>query len=102
MMLNKKKARGIDIDKLSYVLNYDIPNEPETYVHRIGRCGRAGKEGVSLSICEPEENTYAKDIERLIKKTIEEVKTHPFPQTEKPMNLEQKKEFERQKQKRKL
>jgi len=94
-------ARGIDIDKLSYVLNYDIPNEPETYVHRIGRCGRAGKEGVSLSICEPEENTYAKDIERLIKKTIEEVKTHPFPQTEKPMNLEQKKEFERQKQKRK-
>ena len=52
-------ARGIDIDKLSYVLNYDIPNEPETYVHRIGRCGRAGEAGVSISICEPEENVYA-------------------------------------------
>ena len=51
-------ARGIDIDKLTYVLNYDIPNEPETYVHRIGRCGRAGEEGVSISICEPEENIY--------------------------------------------
>ncbi|MFO8239608.1 MAG: C-terminal helicase domain-containing protein, partial [Dissulfuribacterales bacterium] len=45
-------ARGIDIDKLHYVINYDIPNEPETYVHRIGRCGRAGEEGVSISISE--------------------------------------------------
>ena len=94
-------ARGIDIDKLSYVLNYDIPNESETYVHRIGRCGRAGETGVSISICEPEENEYARDIEKLIKQKIEEVQNHPFPQTEKPMNAQQKKEFEKEKQRKK-
>ena len=64
-------ARGIDIDQLNYVLNYDIPNEAETYVHRIGRCGRAGNKGISISICEPEENTYVKDIEKLISKKID-------------------------------
>ena len=94
-------ARGIDIDKLSYVLNYDIPNEPETYVHRIGRCGRAGEKGVSISICEPEENIFANSIERLIKQKITNVQNHPFPQTEKPMNSQQKKEFEKEKNKRK-
>ena len=94
-------ARGIDIDKLSYVLNYDIPNEEETYVHRIGRCGRAGEQGVSISICEPEENAYAKDIEKLIKQKIEAVQNHPFPQTDKPMNAQQKKEFEKEKQRKK-
>lgn len=94
-------ARGIDIDKLSYVLNYDIPNESETYVHRIGRCGRAGETGVSISICEPEENEYVRDIEKLIKQKIQEVQNHPFPQTEKPMNAQQKKEFEKEKQRRK-
>ncbi|MDG1348658.1 MAG: DEAD/DEAH box helicase [Flavobacteriales bacterium] len=94
-------ARGIDIDKLTYVLNYDIPNEPETYVHRIGRCGRAGEEGVSISICEPEENVYARDIEKLIKLKIEEVKNHPFPQTDKPMNAKEKKEAEKEKNRKK-
>ena len=94
-------ARGIDIDKLSYVLNYDIPNESETYVHRIGRCGRAGETGVSISICEPEENEYARDIEKLIKQKIEEVQNHPFPQTDKPMNAQQKKEFEKEKNRKK-
>jgi len=94
-------ARGIDIDKLSYVLNYDMPNESETYVHRIGRCGRAGEEGVSISICEPEENAYTKAIEKLIKQKISEVQNHPFPQTEKPMNIQQKKEFEKEKQRKK-
>jgi ATP-dependent RNA helicase RhlE len=54
-------ARGIDISKLRYVINYDIPNEAETYVHRIGRCGRAGEEGISISICEPEENAYIRE-----------------------------------------
>jgi ATP-dependent RNA helicase RhlE len=91
-------ARGIDIDKLSFVLNYDIPNESETYVHRIGRCGRAGENGVAISICEPEENIYAKSIEKLIQQKIETVQNHPFVQTEKPMNLQQKKEFEKEKQ----
>ena len=94
-------ARGIDIDKLSYVLNYDIPNESETYVHRIGRCGRAGETGVSISICEPEENTYVKDIEKLINQKIEAIQNHPFPQTDKPMNAQQKKEFEKEKQRKK-
>ena len=91
-------ARGIDIEKLSFVLNYDIPNESETYVHRIGRCGRAGENGVAISICEPEENIYAKSIEKLIQQKIETVQNHPFIQTEKPMNLQQKKEFEKEKQ----
>ncbi|MBU46144.1 MAG: DEAD/DEAH box helicase [Flavobacteriales bacterium] len=93
-------ARGIDIDKLSFVLNYDIPNESETYVHRIGRCGRAGEEGVAISICEPEENIYAKSIEKLIQQEIETVQNHPFPQTEKPMDAQQKKESEKEKKRR--
>ena len=94
-------ARGIDIDKLRYVINYDIPNEPETYVHRIGRCGRAGEEGVSISICEPEENAFVRDIEKLTKQTIEVIKDNPFPQTDKPMNAQEKKEAEKEKQRRK-
>ncbi|MCH2215135.1 MAG: DEAD/DEAH box helicase [Flavobacteriales bacterium] len=94
-------ARGIDIDKLKYVINYDVPNESETYVHRIGRCGRAGEEGLSISLCEPEENAYVLDIEKLIGQKIEVVHDHPFPQTDKPMTAEEKKEFEREKQKRK-
>ena len=94
-------ARGIDIDKLRYVINYDIPNEPETYVHRIGRCGRAGEEGISISLCEPEENAYVNDIERLIKQKIPVIKENPYPQTDKPMNSEEKKEFEKEKRRRK-
>ena len=94
-------ARGIDIDKLHYVLNYDIPNESETYVHRIGRCGRAGEEGVSISISEPEENKYVRDIEKLIDQKIKVIETHPYPQTDKPMNKQQKKEFEKEKHRRK-
>ncbi|MEJ2585743.1 MAG: DEAD/DEAH box helicase, partial [Robiginitalea sp.] len=66
-------SRGIDIDQLRYVVNFDIPNEPETYVHRIGRSGRAGEEGVSISLCEPEENTYISSIEKLIDQKIERV-----------------------------
>ena len=94
-------ARGIDIDKLRYVINYDIPNESETYVHRIGRCGRAREEGISISICEPEENVYIRDIEKLIKQKIQIVSDNPFPQTDKPMNNAEKKEKEKEKQKQK-
>lgn len=71
-------ARGIDIDDLSYVINYDIPNEPETYVHRIGRTGRAGKNGIAFSFCDSEELKYLKDIQKLIWKTIEIESDHPF------------------------
>jgi len=94
-------ARGIDIDKLRYVINYDIPNEAETYVHRIGRCGRAGEEGVSISICEPEENAYIKDIEKLIDQKIDRVQDNPFPQTDKPMTAAEKKAFQKEKNRRK-
>ena len=94
-------ARGIDIDKLRHVINYDIPNESETYVHRIGRCGRAGEDGVSISICEPEEIAYIKDIEKLIKQKIQIVEDNPFPQTDKPMTNAEKKEWEKEKQRRK-
>jgi ATP-dependent RNA helicase RhlE len=94
-------ARGIDINKLRHVINYDIPNEPETYVHRIGRCGRAGQKGVSISICEPEENAYIEDIETLIKQKIKIVSDNPFPQTDSPMNTWEKKELEKEKNRKK-
>ena len=94
-------ARGIDINELRHVMNYDIPNEPESYVHRIGRCGRAGKKGISISISEPEENAYVRDIEKLIGKQITEIKNQPFPQTEKPMNAQEKKAFEKEKNRKK-
>lgn len=94
-------SRGIDIDNLKYVINYDIPNESESYVHRIGRCGRAGEEGTSISICEPEENAYIRDIEKLIKHKIELVEDNPYPQTDKPMTAAERKAFEKEKQRRK-
>lgn len=71
-------ARGIDVDQLSHVINYELPNVPETYVHRIGRTGRAGHEGIALSFCESEELPYLKDIQKLIGKKIPVVKDHPF------------------------
>jgi len=75
-------ARGIDIEELSHVVNFNLPNIPETYVHRIGRTGRAGHSGVAISFCEAEEIPYLKDIEKLTKKTIPVVKDHPYPMTE--------------------
>lgn len=72
-------ARGIDIEELSCVINYDLPNVPETYVHRIGRTGRAGLGGRAISFSDIEEKEYVKDIEKLIGKTIPVVEDHPFP-----------------------
>jgi len=72
-------ARGIDIDELSHVFNYDLPNIPETYVHRIGRTGRAGLDGTSISFCNIEEKPYLKDIEKLIGKSIPVIDGHKFP-----------------------
>jgi len=94
-------ARGIDIDKLKHVINYDIPNISETYVHRIGRCGRAGEKGIAISICEPEENAFIKDIERLINQKIQVVRENPYPQTESPMTEIEKREWEKEKQRKK-
>lgn len=72
-------ARGIDIDELSHVVNYDLPNVPETYVHRIGRTGRAGLKGIALSFCDVEEKEYLRDIQKLIGKSIPVIDNHPFP-----------------------
>jgi ATP-dependent RNA helicase RhlE len=72
-------ARGIDVDELSHVINYDLPNIPETYVHRIGRTGRAGLGGVALSFCDHEEKEYLKDIQKLISKSIPVIEDHPYP-----------------------
>lgn len=67
-------ARGIDVDDLTHVINYEIPNIPETYVHRIGRTGRAGASGIAISFCESEERAYLKDIQKLIGLQIPVVK----------------------------
>jgi ATP-dependent RNA helicase RhlE len=71
-------ARGIDVDDLTLVINYELPNIPETYVHRIGRTGRAGASGVALSFCDLEEKEFLRDINRLIMKPIPVNKEHPF------------------------
>jgi len=80
-------ARGIDVDGVSHVVNYDLPNIPESYVHRIGRTARAGAEGVAISFCDHEERAYLRDIERLIRMTIPSTDRrtgkpagHPAPQ----------------------
>lgn len=71
-------ARGIDIDQLSYVFNFDLPNVPETYVHRIGRTGRAGNDGIAIAFYDTEERKELKDIEKLIGKKIPLVANHPY------------------------
>ena len=72
-------ARGIDIDELTHVINYEIPNIPETYVHRIGRTGRAGANGIAFSFCDEEELEFLKDIHKLIAKEIPVEEGHPYP-----------------------
>ncbi len=71
-------ARGIDVDELSHVINYELPNIPETYVHRIGRTGRAGHDGIALSFCDAEETAYLKDIHKLIGRSVPVVNEHPY------------------------
>ena len=70
-------ARGIDIDELTHVINFELPNVPETYVHRIGRTGRAGANGTALSFCDEEEREFLRDIQKLIAKPIPVVEDHP-------------------------
>ena len=72
-------ARGIDVDDISHVINYDLPNIPETYVHRIGRTGRAGSSGLAISFCAGDERPFLKDIQKLIKQEIDVVKDHSYP-----------------------
>jgi len=85
-------ARGIDIEKLSHVINFDLPEVPETYVHRIGRTGRASHGGIAIAFCSHEEKPLLNNIQKLISKSIEEVKDHPYPLVdtnieEKPSNI---------------
>ena len=70
-------ARGIDIDNVTHVINYELPNEPESYVHRIGRTARAGADGVAFSFCDPEERGYLRDIERLIQRRLTVIGAEP-------------------------
>ena len=72
-------ARGLDVEDMEFVINYEISNIPETYVHRIGRTGRAGAEGTAISFCDAEEKAYLRDIEKLIVKKIQVIDNHPFP-----------------------
>ncbi len=72
-------ARGLDIDNLDAVINFDLPNVAETYVHRIGRTGRAGKTGVSYAFCSADEKSYVLSIQRLIQTTIPVEENHPYP-----------------------
>ncbi|HEY7611194.1 MAG TPA: DEAD/DEAH box helicase [Alphaproteobacteria bacterium] len=77
-------ARGIDVDGITHVVNYELPNVPETYVHRIGRTARAGAEGIAISLCDGSERAYLRDIERLTKRTIAVVGGQPAHSAEKP------------------
>lgn len=95
-------ARGIDISDLALVINYDIPNIPETYVHRIGRTGRASASGISISFCDVEERAYLRDIEKLIRQKVPVIANHPFldeskedsTQAKKPQNNNRPKQAE--------
>lgn len=75
-------ARGIDIDELSHVINFELPNIPETYVHRIGRTGRAGFSGKAYSFCDMEEKMFLRDIHKVIGKTLPVEKEHPYAMPE--------------------
>ncbi len=71
-------SRGLDIDEVSHVINYDLPNEPESYVHRIGRTARAGRDGQAIAFCDEHESTFLRDIERTTRQAIPRVIDHPF------------------------
>jgi ATP-dependent RNA helicase RhlE len=85
-------ARGIDIEELPLVINYELPNDSETYVHRIGRTGRAGASGHALSFCDAEERDSLQQIHKLIGKTLPVIKDHPYPsrETEQPQTAARK------------
>ncbi len=74
-------ARGVDVDGITHVINFEVPHEPETYVHRIGRTARAGATGIALSFCDAAEQPALRAIERLIRKPLRVVETHPFTPT---------------------
>jgi len=81
-------ARGIDVDGISHVVNFDLPNVPETYVHRIGRTARAGAAGVAISLCDAEEAAYLRDIEKLIRMSIPATDQRRFPRQAEPSRVQ--------------
>jgi ATP-dependent RNA helicase RhlE len=81
-------ARGIDVDGISHVVNFDLPNVPETYVHRIGRTARAGAAGVAISLCDSEEAAYLRDIEKLIRMSIPATDHRRFPRKTQPSTMQ--------------
>ncbi len=96
-------ARGIDIDKLSHVFNYDLPEVPETYIHRIGRTARAGLEGTAIAFCDVNERAYLRDIEKMMSMKIPVQSEHPYPgdpnaQPTKPADRQQNRFRSRRKQ----
>ena len=93
-------ARGIDVDHLTHVINYELPNVPETYVHRIGRTGRAGREGVAFSFCDAEEVPLLKDIQKLIGKEVPVAGGHMYETKEVKAAIAEKKEAIKQESKR--
>ncbi len=100
-------ARGIDVKELSLVINFDLPNISETYVHRIGRTGRAGASGLAISFCDTDEKSYLRDIQKLINQRIPVVSDHPFPidkndETQKiPTQQQEQRQHQRHRPKRK-
>jgi len=80
-------ARGIDIDELSHVINFELPNVPETYVHRIGRTGRAGASGKAISFCGMEEKMLLRDIHKLIAQPIPVINNHPYQMADAGLSL---------------
>jgi len=95
-------ARGIDIEDMEFVINYELSNIPETYVHRIGRTGRAGAKGTAISFCDAEEKPYLKDIEKLIGKKVPINDEHPFPLIDhNPVKAPRQERFSSQRQPRK-
>ena len=85
-------ARGIDVSKLSLVINYDIPNVPETYIHRIGRTGRAQEVGEAITFCSSTETSFLKNIQKLINQQIQLISDHPFHNQKNIDRLETRKE----------
>ena len=82
LRLSEEITETFHSDDLQFVINFEIPNIAETYVHRIGRTGRAGAKGTAYSFCDAEEKAYLRDIEKLISKKIPVVEDHPFPLTD--------------------
>ena len=80
-------ARGIDVDNLSHVINFELPNVPETYVHRIGRTGRAGASGIAFSFCDMEEKEFLRDIQKLISTSVPIVTDHPYAMSDSSLIL---------------